>query len=88
MLIKNIAIGQACDFSNTLDFQDIPDYLVFDTASKQGGGSGQRFDWTWLHHYRGKTKFFLSGGISPEDAHAISALNHPAFAGIDLNSRF
>lgn len=88
MLIKNMAINQASDFNNAIDFMEITDFLLFDTASPQGGGTGQQFDWSWLNNYREKTKFFLSGGISPSDAKAISELKHPSLAGIDLNSRF
>lgn len=87
-LIKNIAIGKASDFDKAICFQEIVDSLLFDTSSQRGGGSGQQFDWKWLKNYSGKTKFFLSGGISPEHAKAISKLYHPALAGIDLNSRF
>lgn len=88
MLIKNMAISQASDFKNAIDFMEITDFLLFDTASPKGGGTGQRFDWSWLNNYRETTKFFLSGGIAPDDAKAISELKHPALAGIDLNSRF
>jgi len=88
MLIKNIAIGKPSDFNKAIDFQEIVDFLLFDTVSIQGGGSGQKFDWNWLNYYQGKTKYFLSGGISPKDAKAICALKHPALVGIDLNSHF
>lgn len=88
MLIKNIAIGKPSDFDKAILFQETADFLLFDTATAKGGGSGQQFDWKWLKNYSEKTKFFLSGGISPDHSNAISQLEHPALAGIDLNSRF
>ena len=41
-----------------------------------------------LEQYHGDIPFLLSGGISEEDALAISTLHHPMLHGIDLNSRF
>ena len=35
-----------------------------------------------------KTPFFLSGGIAADDVEAILKINHPKFAGVDLNSKF
>ena len=64
------------------------DYFLFDTPSAQHGGTGQKFDWTLLETYNGKTPFLLSGGIGPDDAEAVSTIKHPQFAGIDINSRF
>ena len=64
------------------------DWLLFDTKTAAHGGSGRRFNWSVLSHYQGNTGFFLSGGISEENASEILALNHPRLAGVDLNSRF
>lgn len=63
-------------------------FFLFDTKTKQHGGSGKRFNWEMLVHYKGETPFILSGGISSEDAEEIKLFNHPKFAGIDINSRF
>jgi phosphoribosylanthranilate isomerase len=41
-----------------------------------------------LDEYRGETPFLLSGGIAAEDVESIQKINHPKFAGIDLNSKF
>lgn len=87
-LLKNIAISKPSDFNKAMLYERLVDFLLFDTASVKGGGSGQQFDWNWLENYLGKTKFFLSGGISPQHVKTINALQHPALAGIDLNSRF
>ncbi len=64
------------------------DYYLFDTGTKQHGGSGLKFRWEILSTYRGKTPFLLSGGITPDDVEAVNTFSHPQFAGVDLNSGF
>lgn len=63
-------------------------YYLFDSPGKQHGGTGRKFDWELLDGARIPAPFLLSGGIGPEDLHAIMGLEHPSFAGIDINSRF
>jgi len=41
-----------------------------------------------LDEYKGETPFILSGGIAADDAKALLKIEHPRFAGIDLNSKF
>jgi phosphoribosylanthranilate isomerase len=69
-------------------FEGHADLLLFDNGPVGTGGSGQQFDWKSLEEYHGSLPFLLSGGIGPDDYEKINAINHPAFAGIDLNSRF
>lgn len=64
------------------------DYFLFDTKTDRHGGSGRKFNWDKLTDYKGETPFILSGGIGLEDADEIKKINHPKFAGIDVNSRF
>lgn len=69
-------------------YQDYCDFFLFDTLGPLPGGNGQSFNHSLLEQYRLQTPFFLSGGIAPEHLKAIQAISHPAFNGIDLNSRF
>ncbi len=64
------------------------DFFLFDTATKQYGGSGQKFDWSILNDLEIKVPFLLSGGIGPDDIEDILRISHPKFVGIDLNSKF
>ena len=64
------------------------DFFLFDTKGKMVGGNGEKFDWSVLSAYKGKTPFLLSGGIGPDDAERVKAFHHPMCVGIDLNSRF
>jgi len=81
-------IDENFDFSIIKDFESSADYFLFDTQTKNHGGSGKKFNWESLQNYTGKTPFLLSGGIKPEDYKLINEFKHPQFAGVDLNSGF
>lgn len=87
-LIKVFRIGAQFDFREVLPFAPMCRYVLFDTLAAQPGGTGRRFDWSILDDYRVGPPFVLSGGIGPDAAEAIRAIDHPLFMGIDLNSRF
>lgn len=86
-VIKVFRIDENFEANNLNEYQ-FCDYILFDTATKNYGGSGQKFNWEKLHEMPIKTPFLLSGGIGPEDASAIKNFTHPYFAGIDINSKF
>ncbi|HMM06471.1 MAG TPA: phosphoribosylanthranilate isomerase [Clostridiales bacterium] len=53
---------------------DQADYILFDTAAKERGGTGKRFDWSLIAET--KEAFFLAGGLREENvAEAIKAAN-------------
>jgi phosphoribosylanthranilate isomerase len=87
-IIKAFSVDDDFKFSSTETYGDTVDYFLFDTKTKQHGGSGKKFNWDLLKAYEGNTPFFLSGGIGPDDVESIKDLNHPQFVGIDLNSGF
>lgn len=60
-------------------------WLLFDTYNDRlAGGTGKRFDWSLLTQFERSKPFFLSGGITPENAAvAISTVRPDA---IDLAS--
>lgn len=87
-LIKAFSVDENFDFKSTEPYERFCDYFIFDTKTPQRGGSGQQFDWSVLNRYAGFRQFLLSGGIGPDDAAQIRALNIPQMAGVDLNSRF
>lgn len=72
------------------EYDEVCDYYLFDTAAKSGllGGSGEQFDWKQLSKARIEKPFFLSGGISMDDADKVKKFKHPDFFGVDINSRF
>lgn len=87
-VIKAISVASVEDLDATNQYDGVVDYLLFDTKCDTHGGSGERFDWSVLDSYRGTTPFLLSGGIDEAAADEILKISHPAFAGVDLNSRF
>ena len=86
--IKAFNIAKADDLVQTEQYEGIADYFLFDTKGLMVGGNGQKFDWSVLTAYHGKTPFLLSGGIGLDDAESIGSFHHPCCIGIDLNSRF
>ena len=87
-LIKAFNIATQEDLEQTLPYEGLVDYFLFDTKAKMVGGNGTQFDWSVLSAYQGNTPFLLSGGIGPDDAEKVRNFHHPQLAGIDLNSRF
>lgn len=86
-VIKVFSIDSGFDFNQTLIY-DSCDFFLFDTKTKNYGGSGRRFDWTHIHNYKGITPFIIAGGISIEHAADIKKIEHKRFQGIDINSCF
>lgn len=88
IVIKAFPIADAYNFKVTKAYDGVCDYFLFDTKTDAYGGSGIKFNWNILNEYKEKTPFLLSGGIATDDAEAILKIEHPKFAGIDLNSKF
>lgn len=88
IVIKAFPIAEAYNFKVTKTYEGACDYFLFDTKTDAFGGSGLKFNWKMLNEYKGETPFLLSGGIAADDAEAILKIEHPKFAGIDLNSKF
>ena len=88
MVIKAFPVAEAYNFKVTKAYEGVCDYFLFDTKTEAYGGSGLKFNWKMLDEYIGQTPFLLSGGIAADDAEAIRKIEHPLFAGVDLNSKF
>lgn len=70
-------------------YEEVCDYYLFDTRiAGKYGGSGEKFDWSVLAQNKINKPFFLSGGISLEDAETISTFKHPFLFALDINSKF
>lgn len=91
-VIKAFSIGEGITSIDEMvaDYDEVCDYYLFDTLSKEGlaGGTGEKFDWKLISKSKIEKPFFLSGGISLEDIAAIKSFKHPDYFGIDVNSRF
>lgn len=89
-IIKAIGIKDGCPFEALKSFQLYVDFFLFDTATQQYGGSGQKFNWQVLNEYTLETPYFLSGGIGSDDLGQVMHLHEKdqRLYAIDLNSRF
>lgn len=90
---KNIVVWKAFgidaqfDFASLDPYATIVDHFLFDTKSERHGGTGKRFDWTALAHYRLTTPYMLSGGIGVDDLADVLRLEDDRLVGVDLNSK-
>jgi phosphoribosylanthranilate isomerase len=87
-VFKAFSVDKEFDFSVTKPYENIANFLIFDTKGENAGGNGVSFDWTLLKKYEGSVPFFLSGGIREADAAPILYLAFPYLVGVDINSRF
>ena len=85
-IIKVFRVGETFNFQFSV-FNSLVDYFLFDTDSKAFGGTGKTFDWQILNEIEIPIPYFLSGGISLENIHQLSTINHQPLA-IDINSKF
>lgn len=87
-VLKAIAVTHDMDWDPYRSYEDVVNMFVLDSKSAVRGGSGQKFDWSVLHHYPLSTPYLLGGGLSPDDARVIVGKKYPGMVGVDLNSRF
>jgi phosphoribosylanthranilate isomerase len=87
-VFKAFGIDEKFKFDQLTPYANSVDYFLFDTKTKVHGGSGRTFDWSVLNNYKLEVPFFLSGGLSLENLENVRHIKHPAFYGVDLNSRF
>ncbi len=91
-IIKVIRIGDdKTNFENEIkkisNLKSQISNLLFDTDSKAFGGTGKTFNWQILNEIEIPKPYFLSGGISLENIHQLSTINHQPIA-LDINSKF
>ena len=87
-VIKAFGIDERFDWQRVTEYEDAADFFLFDTQSKQHGGTGIRFNWKLLDGYTGNKPFFLSGGIGPENIREAFTMNDTRLYALDLNSKF
>jgi phosphoribosylanthranilate isomerase len=71
-------------------YSEAVDLYLFDTFSKEYGGTGVQFEWDVLKGGSWAKPYFLSGGIGPNDASQLidfASAEQNLFA-IDVNSKF
>lgn len=89
-VIKAFGVGEGFYFSSLDAYKDVCNYFLFDSSSKEYGGSGRAFNWNKLKEYTLQKPFFLSGGIYLSNMEEISNLKPQAsnLFAVDVNSCF
>lgn len=94
-VIKAFGIDESFDFEKLEDYKTKCSYFLFDTKTKEYGGSGKQFDWKILEKFDNSVPFFLSGGIGVEEIEKLEDWNPDSYRdgklkhyGVDVNSRF
>lgn len=87
-VIKSFGIDENFNFDALEAYMPWCDYFLFDTKSKDYGGTGLHFDWNLLNRYTYSKPVFMSGGIGPEDITQIGQIQHLPIHAIDINSKF
>lgn len=89
-IIKAFGIDEHFDFQLLEAYKDTCNYFLFDTKTREYGGSGQQFNWQLLENYQYDVPFFLSGGLDISIVKEIKELAHktPLLHAIDVNSKF
>jgi len=86
---KVIKVFHAGEDLKKIDFSeyDAASLFLFETPSSLHGGTGKTFDHSKLNDLKINKPFLISGGIHHSDFDS-EKINHPKFAGIDVNSRY
>ena len=87
-VIKAIPVSNQESLRVAEKYDNIVDYLLFDTQSENRGGSGIAFNWDILESYSLNTPYFVSGGLGVSELKLLAEKNYPGYIGVDLNSRF
>ena len=86
-VMKAIPVYGEEDLISVSDYEDVSDWLLFDTKTKTGqgfGGTGHSFDWSVLTHRHFRVPWMLAGGLTAENlGHALSILSPDA---LDVSS--
>ena len=87
-IIKTISVASVADLEQCKAYEGHADLLRFDARCSSDDSRENKFDWSLLDAYHGKTPFLLSGDIGLEDAELLRKFQHPMCIGIEVNSRF
>jgi phosphoribosylanthranilate isomerase len=88
-LIKAVSVAVPGDVAAADAWRGVADLILFDAKpplwpSALPGGNGLSFDWSLLAGVKGRMKFALSGGLTPENVAEAIAATEPAL--VDVSS--
>ncbi len=86
--IKALAIRTPDDLAKADPYIDIADWLMFDAPppaeAERPGGNGGSFDWSLLKGWKRRIRWFLAGGLMPENV--ITAIALSGAPAVDVSS--
>lgn len=83
-VIKAFRVDDEFDMKSVQKYHGASSYFLFDSKTPSYGGSGQTFNHSKLEENNIPEKYFLSGGLSPENISGIKTKAH----ALDINSKF
>ena len=86
--IKAFPVGEEFDFRQLELYESAVDYYLFDTKTKDFGGSGKTFNWALLKKYSIEKEYYLSGGISLENVNELANIDLSKVHAVDVNRKF
>lgn len=86
-IIKAFGVHDNFDFKHLEAYKPFCKYFLFDTYSKDYGGSGIIFNWELLSNQQINHPYLLSGGIGLDELQLIADLKLEHCIGIDANSK-
>lgn len=91
-VIKAFRIATEEDVIKTVEYEDGVSLFLFDTKANVYGGTGKKFTWSLMDHYKSSKPWMLSGGINASDTDAIlewiATTNRKNLFALDINSCF
>ncbi len=87
-ITKVFGVDDSFNFSELEPYKPHVDFFLFDTKSRQRGGTGVQFNWEKLKEYDQEVPFFLSGGISNENIKALDNIKGLNIHALDVNSKY
>ena len=83
-IIKAFSIKDIQDLGDVDKYESIADLFLFDTKTKNSGGSGKTFDWKILQNFTTKKDWFLSGGLNTNNIEEALKITNTKM--VDLSS--
>ncbi|PZO00419.1 MAG: phosphoribosylanthranilate isomerase [Alphaproteobacteria bacterium] len=78
-IIKALPVSTPADLEAADVWEDVTDHLMFDARPPEGsdlpGGVGARFDWTMMQGRTYRHRWFLAGGLNPQNAAQAAAIS-------------
>lgn len=87
-VIKAFGVDSTFNFDTLAKYEKVCDYFLFDSKSTAYGGTGNKFDWSYIKGHKFAKPIFLSGGIGPDDAEELLDDKNVWIYSIDINSKF